>query len=103
MSLRDDLHKLLVCPARGNGKLPDAPSRGAIPAARGDADYNSGSGSGGSLKPPFDEQENRQSYFDEQFVSSSDGVLVIVFRQLKSTVYKDQTGREIPFNKVKKS
>ena len=102
MSLTEDLRKLILKPARGNGKLPTAPERDGFPAARGDANYADDISEGGSggITPPFTEIEDSRTYFVERDLKSSDDVFVIVYAPIQSAEFRDRYDQTFTVNYV---
>jgi hypothetical protein len=93
--LRDDLLKILPAGKRGTGSLPAVQRRDAIPAARGDADYQTSTADGGGIVSPLTEEpDKRKFYATEQTWTDPTGVFVIVYSNLMQTTVKDAENTE---------
>ncbi len=100
ITITDRLKKIVNPKKRGKGRLPAAEDKGALLGGLGIGSPLAAEDAGTGLRPPFDEVPGFRAYYDEKSQISSDGFFVIVYQDLKSTLFLDQDATNIPVNYV---
>lgn len=91
------LKNIVPYKGRVKGKLEDAKDKDKIPGGKGIGKKTAG----GSVVSPLTELENRREYYtNEKFVESSDGLFVMVYKNISSSAFLDGNGSEFIINWV---